>query len=85
VTVLATLTCAGNRRKEENMVKKTIGFSWGPGGTACSYWTGVRMSHLLRLAGVDQEREVIIFLSLPPLFGKYKGPFACSTCFGWQG
>ncbi len=25
VTVTATLVCAGNRRKEENMVKKTIG------------------------------------------------------------
>jgi len=58
VTVLATLTCAGSRRKEENMVKKTIGFSWGPAGTACSYWTGVRMSHLLQLAGVDEDREV---------------------------
>ena len=58
VTVLATLTCAGNRRKEQNMVKKTIGFSWGPSGTGCSYWTGVRMSHVLRACGVDEERDV---------------------------
>ena len=28
VTVTCTLTCAGNRRKEENMVAKTIGFNW---------------------------------------------------------
>lgn len=58
VTVLCTLTCAGNRRKEENMVKKTIGFSWGPAGTGCSYWTGVRMSHLLSICGVKDSGEV---------------------------
>ena len=57
-TILCTLSCAGNRRKEENMVKKTIGFSWGPAGTACSHWTGVRMSHLLSLCGVDNDRDV---------------------------
>ena len=28
VTVTCTLTCAGNRRKEENMVAKSIGFNW---------------------------------------------------------
>ena len=28
------VTCAGNRRKEQNMIKKSIGFSWGPCGTA---------------------------------------------------
>ena len=58
VTILCTLSCAGNRRKEENMVKKTIGFSWGPAGTACSHWTGVRMSHLLSVCGVDNDRDV---------------------------
>lgn len=29
VTVSATLVCVGNRRKEQNLVKKTKGFSWG--------------------------------------------------------
>ena len=50
--------CAGNRRKEQNMVKKSKGFSWGPAATGCSYWTGVRMSTLLRLAGVHTPDQV---------------------------
>lgn len=33
VNVLCTLVCAGNRRKEQNMVKKTKGFNWGASGT----------------------------------------------------
>jgi nitrate reductase (NAD(P)H) len=52
VTLPITFVCAGNRRKEENMLKKTIGFSWGPEAVSTSYWTGVRLADLLRLAGV---------------------------------
>ena len=33
VTLLCTLVCAGNRRKEQNMIKKTKGFNWGASGT----------------------------------------------------
>ncbi|KAK9825864.1 hypothetical protein WJX81_005959 [Elliptochloris bilobata] len=53
VTVTCTLTCAGNRRKEENMVAKTIGFNWGPAGTACGHWTGVRLADVLSHCGVQ--------------------------------
>jgi DMSO/TMAO reductase YedYZ molybdopterin-dependent catalytic subunit len=55
---------AGNRRKEENMVKQTIGFNWGPSGTSCSTWTGVRVSDLLTLCGVkdmDQGAHHVCF------------------------
>jgi len=53
VDVTCTLTCAGNRRKEQNMVKKSIGFNWGPSGTSCSTWTGVRLGDVLAACGVD--------------------------------
>ncbi|KAF8062729.1 hypothetical protein HT031_004059 [Scenedesmus sp. PABB004] len=52
VTLPVTLVCAGNRRKEENMLKKSIGFNWGPCAVSTSYWTGVRLGDLLRRAGV---------------------------------
>ena len=55
VDITCTLTCAGNRRKEQNMVKKTIGFNWGPSGTSCSTWTGVRLSDVLNACGVDRN------------------------------
>ena len=51
VTLPVTLVCAGNRRKEENMLKKSIGFNWGPCAVSTSYWTGVRLRDLLLLAG----------------------------------
>ena len=35
VTLPVTLVCAGNRRKEQNMVRKSLGFDWGSAG--CKY------------------------------------------------
>ena len=57
VDVTATLVCAGNRRKEENMVRQTIGFNWGPSGTGCSTWTGVRLADVLAACGVKSPAE----------------------------
>ncbi len=61
VTLPVTLACAGNRRKEQNMVKQTIGFNWGPSALACNLWTGVRLRDLLLLCGIDtsQARHVL--------------------------
>ncbi|PXF50055.1 Nitrate reductase [NADH] [Gracilariopsis chorda] len=56
VTLPVTLVCAGNRRKEENMIKQTIGFSWGCAAHACNLWTGVRLSDLLELAQIDKSK-----------------------------
>ncbi|KAL1838351.1 hypothetical protein VTJ49DRAFT_2782 [Mycothermus thermophilus] len=51
VTYPVTLVCAGNRRKEQNMVRKTKGFSWGAAGLSTSLWTGVPLRDLLARAG----------------------------------
>ena len=51
VTVPVLLTCCGNRRKEVNMVKNSQGFSWGPAAVSVNYWTGARLSDILKLAG----------------------------------
>ncbi|KAG8464526.1 hypothetical protein KFE25_009894 [Diacronema lutheri] len=51
------LVCAGNRRKEQNMVKQTIGFSWGPTAWATTIWGGCRLADLLRAAGVRDDPE----------------------------
>ncbi|KAG9451109.1 hypothetical protein H6P81_011074 [Aristolochia fimbriata] len=47
-----TLVCAGNRRKEQNMVKQTIGFNWGAAGISTSVWRGVRLRDVLKRCGV---------------------------------
>jgi len=45
-----TLVCAGNRRKEQNIVRKTKGFSWGSAGLSTALFTGVAMSDIIRKA-----------------------------------
>ncbi|CAL5056014.1 unnamed protein product [Urochloa decumbens] len=52
VELPVTLVCAGNRRKEQNMVRQTVGFNWGPGAISTSVWRGVRLRDVLRRCGV---------------------------------
>ncbi|KAL9539821.1 hypothetical protein MBANPS3_010044 [Mucor bainieri] len=46
-TLAVTICCAGNRRKEQNMVRPSIGFSWGPGGIGTAYYTGIFLRDLI--------------------------------------
>ncbi|RHZ79466.1 hypothetical protein Glove_144g106 [Diversispora epigaea] len=50
-----TMVCAGNRRKEQNMIKQTIGFNWGPAAVSNAIWKGVRLRHVLELAGIKLD------------------------------
>ena len=47
-TLPVTLSCSGNRRKEENAVKKSMGYNWGPAGVATSVWKGPLLCDVLR-------------------------------------
>jgi nitrate reductase (NAD(P)H) len=49
-TYPVTLVCAGNRRKEQNVVRKTKGFSWGAAGVSTALWTGAILGDVLRKA-----------------------------------
>lgn len=50
ITAPITLVCAGNRRKEQNTVRKSKGFSWGAAGLSTALFTGPLMADLLRKA-----------------------------------
>ncbi|KAK3030292.1 hypothetical protein RJ639_038385 [Escallonia herrerae] len=52
-----TLVCAGNRRKEQNMVKQTIGFNWGAAGVSTSVWRGVPLRQILKRCGIFSHRN----------------------------
>ena len=52
-----TLVCAGNRRKEENLVAQTIGFNWGAAGHACSVWKGVLLRDVLLKCGIKKPKD----------------------------
>ncbi|XP_010538973.1 PREDICTED: nitrate reductase [NADH] 2-like [Tarenaya hassleriana] len=51
-----TLVCAGNRRKEQNMVKKSKGFNWGAAGISTSVWRGVPLCDVLRHCGIMSKK-----------------------------
>nr|QBQ58300.1 Nitrate reductase [Aspergillus glaucus] len=50
ITCPITLVCAGNRRKEQNIVRKSKGFSWGSAGLSTALFTGPMMADVLRAA-----------------------------------
>ncbi|KAL9103990.1 MAG: hypothetical protein Q9163_001010 [Psora crenata] len=50
ITCPITLVCAGNRRKEQNLVRKTKGFSWGAAGVSTALFTGVAMLDVIKRA-----------------------------------
>ncbi|CAM9906782.1 unnamed protein product, partial [Sphacelaria rigidula] len=57
ITIPVTLVCAGNRRKEENMIKQGLGFSWGPAAVSNAMWTGVWVKDILEHIGIKSFEE----------------------------
>ena len=55
--VVVTTQCGGNRRSGMNMVKKTMGISWGVGAISTAKWGGVWLRDVLRLAGLEDEES----------------------------
>ena len=39
------------------MVRKSVGFNWGPAAVSTSYWTGVRLCDLLEHCGVRKPSQ----------------------------
>ncbi|KAJ7594499.1 nitrate reductase [Mycena floridula] len=80
VTIPVTLVCAGNRRKEQNIVAKSLGFSWGAGGVSTALFTGVFLSDVLDYVRPTKLATHVIFEgcdSLP------QGPYGTSQRINW--
>jgi nitrate reductase (NAD(P)H) len=71
VTYPITLVCAGNRRKEQNQVRKTKGFSWGAAGVSTALWTGVAMSEVIRRAKPSRRARYVCMEGADKLVGSY--------------
>ncbi|PAN35776.1 hypothetical protein PAHAL_6G233300 [Panicum hallii] len=52
VELPVTLVCSSNRRGEQNMVRQTVGFNWGPAAVSTSVWRGARLRDVLRRCGI---------------------------------
>ena len=59
VTYPVTMVCAGNRRKEQNQVRKSKGFSWGAAGLSTALFTGVAMSDIVRKARPSRKARYV--------------------------
>lgn len=56
-TLPVSFHCAGNRRKELNMIKRSTGFNWGPSAVSCAIWTGIRLCDLLKLVMPNESKS----------------------------
>jgi len=63
-TVVATLTCAGNRRNEHGAIKTVSGVQWQAGAIGNAQWSGVALSDLLRKAGLKEGAKHVWFEGL---------------------
>ncbi|KAK6196839.1 hypothetical protein LQW54_011154 [Pestalotiopsis sp. IQ-011] len=73
VTYPVTLVCAGNRRKEQNVVRKTKGFSWGAAGVSTALWTGTVIGDVLRKAMPSRKARYVCFEGADKLPNGYYG------------
>ncbi|KAF9881372.1 hypothetical protein CkaCkLH20_01522 [Colletotrichum karsti] len=73
ITYPVTLVCAGNRRKEQNVVRKTKGFSWGAAGLSTAIWTGVAIGDLLSRAKPKRGARYVCFEGADKLPNGYYG------------
>lgn len=69
ITSPITLVCAGNRRKEQNVVKKTKGFSWGAAGVSTALFTGVAMAAVIRGARPRRNAKYVCMEGADKLVG----------------
>ncbi len=62
--VTATLTCAGNRRTEHSRFKPIKGVQWREGAIGNAKWRGVKLSDVLKKAGVREAAKHVWFEGL---------------------
>ena len=62
--IVATLTCAGNRRSEHIAIKPVKGVPWKEGAIGNAEWSGAKLSDVLRMAGVKAEAKHVWFEGL---------------------
>lgn len=71
-STICTLTCAGNRRAEFAAAyqQQVPGVSWDSGAIGNADWTGVKLSDILKAAGVKPDAKHVWFEGLDPIDNK---------------
>ncbi|KAF3905116.1 hypothetical protein ABW21_db0202730 [Orbilia brochopaga] len=73
ITAPITMVCAGNRRKEQNVVRKTKGFSWGAAGVSTAIWTGCMLSDVIARAKPLKKAKYVCMEGADKLPNGYYG------------
>ncbi|KAG8731696.1 hypothetical protein FRC10_001568 [Ceratobasidium sp. 414] len=81
VTIPVTMVCAGNRRKEQNMVLKGLGFNWGAAGVSTALFTGVYLADVL--AHVQPTRPTAQHVVFEGADSLPNGPYGTSQRLSW--
>ncbi|KAI9474233.1 MAG: nitrate reductase [Benjaminiella poitrasii] len=76
-TMAVTICCAGNRRKEQNSIRPSIGFSWGAGGIGTAYWTGVFLRDVINKFAEGLKPEAL-HICMDGNDATAKGPYGTS-------
>ncbi|KAA8894892.1 nitrate reductase [Sphaerosporella brunnea] len=80
VTIPITMVCAGNRRKEQNMVRKSQGFSWGAAALSTSLWTGPMLADVIERAKPMKKAQ---FLCMEGADQLPNGKYGTSIRLSW--
>ncbi|PPQ70964.1 hypothetical protein CVT25_012099 [Psilocybe cyanescens] len=80
VTIPITLVCAGNRRKEQNVVQQSLGFSWGAAGLSTALFTGVYLADILAFVHPNRWAKHVVFEGADEL---PNGPYGTSQLLSW--
>ena len=73
ITLPITLVCAGNRRKEQNVVRKSKGFSWGPAGLSTALFTGITLADVIKKAKPKRKAKYVCMEGADKLPNGYYG------------
>ncbi|EEA25715.1 hypothetical protein TMatcc_006054 [Talaromyces marneffei ATCC 18224] len=73
ITAPVTLVCAGNRRKEQNQVRKSKGFSWGAAGLSTALFTGPMMRDVIKRAKPMRRAKYVCMEGADKLPNGYYG------------
>jgi sulfite oxidase len=65
--VAATLTCAGNRRREMSEIRAVPGVQWDAGAIGHARWTGIALWRVLDMAELDAGAKHVWFEGLDPI------------------
>jgi sulfite oxidase len=63
----ATLTCAGNRRKEVSEIRLVGGVQWNAGAIGTAKWSGALLAAVLEMAALKPEAKHVWFEGLDPI------------------